>query len=994
MIEPTALLRTCMLTLRELSGAGCVTLFVPAKGGESPATLLHEGDLAPVPELDTLPAATRLSRRADEDQRFPLPPKPVDITSADRDCLLVGFPPSAWLGLRFPPGERPAEPPPAWRHLFDLAAHLAAHEAHVSTILKDPVTRLAERQEFQSLLAFEIDRARHTRQELALLLVNPDDFAAINEAHGHETGDVAMREIADRLRNVLRKHDLLSRYGGATFTLILPGTALDVARRHAGEILSQIKRPRYLDGSVQLSFSIGLALFDPDDDRIAHPSDLVRRADQALFAAKRSGGNTCVVWDAKTGADQVRGFDRMAGIFTGDVSKDYRNMMLLWDTIQVVTTNETLDQLAEQTVSRLFEVLRPDGIGLFTPGAEGELELLRGLSRRRRATGTQAHLETLSIDSARKDLMNQALEGGLPREALLSEERSSDGETDAGSPAEAAQCCHAVPLIAGREPFGVLFIEWRAGPTRLDSSDLAFVNGLGLQIAMAWDRARLAELEKSRQELEKRQLRAELKELRQAVQQAKLVYRSPEMEELMGTARRVAGSDATILITGPSGTGKELLAKTIHELSDRKNKPLVIVDCGAIPTTLIESELFGHERGAYTGAQSRRLGRLAEADGGTVLLDEIGELPLEVQSKLLRFVQDKQFTSVGGSGSRAVDVRIQAATNRDLAAEVAEGRFREDLYYRLNVVHLAVPPLRDRAGDIMLLARHFLEVYSVQYQKNIHGLSPEAGQHLLEHSWPGNVRELQNRVMQAVLLCEGDTVTAQDLALSTSASAAPATATHAPGTMESREAVGVTTTSPPGAPSGSTRSAEVPSPDGGHPGGESGFKGLNGDNVDNPVGERLLKELSEALAELVATGGRMRVGTVPPLGLWLADELLLLADRAAEGVGDRGASFLDMPPSTYRRRLIKARDRIADATTQRPPSWNRVCHTLESLVAWASDGNGSWNLPDRCERALLEEITARFPGRTQLGCELLGVTPPTFRRRLAELEPADVAVSH
>ena len=217
-------------------------------------------------------------------------------------------------------------------------------------------------------------------------------------------------------------------------------------------------------------------------------------------------------------------------------------------------------------------------------------------------------------------------------------------------------------------------------------------------MAVALDRARLLERERARQQEERERLEAEVTDLRRVVHGSRIAYRSAAMESLLASARKVARTDTTVLITGESGTGKEMFAHALHELSGRHERPLVVVDCGAIAPTLIESELFGHEKGAFTGAHTRKPGKLARADGGTVFLDEIGDLPLDLQSKLLRFVQEKQFTPVGGVESRKVDVRIIAATNVDLRARVAEGRFREDLFHRLNVIRLHVPPLRERQG--------------------------------------------------------------------------------------------------------------------------------------------------------------------------------------------------------------------------------------------------------------------------------------------------------
>ncbi len=277
---------------------------------------------------------------------------------------------------------------------------------------------------------------------------------------------------------------------------------------------------------------------------------------------------------------------------------------------------------------------------------------------------------------------------------------------------------------------------------------------------------------------ESRRLHSELEEVRGALEETELVYGSPRMEALLETIRRVAPTDAGVLVTGASGTGKELVARTVHALSPRRRKPPVVVDCAAISASLIDSELFGHERGAYTGAAGRTVGRLAEAAGSTLILDEIGELPLEVQAKLLRFVQEKQITPVGSTRPRTVDVRLVAVTNRDLEEEVAAGRFRQDLYYRLKVIHAEVPALAERPEDVPLLMDYYVRRFSARYGKEVRGLTPQAAALAARHSWPGNVRELENRILQAVILCEGDEIGPQDLDL---AEAVPVTG---PGTLD------------------------------------------------------------------------------------------------------------------------------------------------------------------------------------------------------------------
>jgi len=227
----------------------------------------------------------------------------------------------------------------------------------------------------------------------------------------------------------------------------------------------------------------------------------------------------------------------------------------------------------------------------------------------------------------------------------------------------------------------------------------------------------------------------------------------------------IAPSEATVLIIGDSGTGKELIAKSIHYNSDRRDGPLVIVNCAALTETLLESELFGHEKGAFTGADRRREGRFMRADRGTIFLDEIGEMSPIMQAKLLRVIQEREIERVGSSKTIKVDVRIIAATNRDLQKDVSSGRFREDLFYRLNVVTLRVPSLRERLNDIPLLTQHFLKKYAAKNRKAVKAFTPLAMDMFLKYDWPGNVRELENAVERAVILLPGDYITEKELPL-------------------------------------------------------------------------------------------------------------------------------------------------------------------------------------------------------------------------------------
>ncbi|MCD6486655.1 MAG: sigma-54-dependent Fis family transcriptional regulator [Syntrophobacterales bacterium] len=245
--------------------------------------------------------------------------------------------------------------------------------------------------------------------------------------------------------------------------------------------------------------------------------------------------------------------------------------------------------------------------------------------------------------------------------------------------------------------------------------------------------------------------------------QEQIIYKDAGMEDIINMVGRVASSRATVLIMGESGTGKELFANLVHATSPRSEKPMIVVNCGALPETLLESELFGHEKGAFTGATARRAGRFEEADGGTLFLDEIGELSPPVQVKLLRFLQEREFQRLGGNQTIRADVRIISATNRNLEEKVKEGTFREDLYYRLNVVSITVPPLRDRRGDISVLTEYFIKRFSAENDKDIKGLSNEAMDILMKYDYPGNVRELENIIERAVVITRDQIISIRDL---------------------------------------------------------------------------------------------------------------------------------------------------------------------------------------------------------------------------------------
>ena len=260
-----------------------------------------------------------------------------------------------------------------------------------------------------------------------------------------------------------------------------------------------------------------------------------------------------------------------------------------------------------------------------------------------------------------------------------------------------------------------------------------------------------------------RKLSEELKKLRKEKGYSRIIGKSQKVSEMMRLIEQVADTRATVLITGESGTGKELVSDALVALSSRADKPFIKVHAAALSSTLLEDELFGHEKGAFTGAVSAKKGRFELADGGTIFLDEIGEIDSQTQVKLLRVLQEREFERVGGEKPISVDVRVICATNRDLAKEVKEGRFREDLFFRLNVVRIEVPPLRERKEDIELLSASFLETFNKEDKRKIEGFTPAARKALFAYSWPGNIRELKNAIESAVVLCRGNYIDKDDL---------------------------------------------------------------------------------------------------------------------------------------------------------------------------------------------------------------------------------------
>jgi Nif-specific regulatory protein len=396
------------------------------------------------------------------------------------------------------------------------------------------------------------------------------------------------------------------------------------------------------------------------------------------------------------------------------------------------------EELHRELLSLLREFLPAAGVAIVLPHADGELEVVE--------SATSA-ADRVQVSRSIVTRVLAAREGVVTRDATVSRTFAADSMSLPG-----VRSLLCAPMAARHNALGAIYLV-ASERAAFDDDHLQLVTAVARIAAIAIENVRhVASLEREAQRLQ-----ADL-EIHH-----NLVGDSPAMQRIYERVGRVARADSTVLVTGETGTGKELAARAIHLNSPRARRPFVAINCAALTETLLESELFGHERGAFTGAVAQKKGRIELADGGTLFLDEIGELAPTLQSKLLRVLQERQFERVGGSRPVSVDIRLVSATNRTLLQEVRAGRFREDLYFRLNVVTLEMPPLRERRSDIPGLARHFLNRYAAKAGRRLRGISPIAMRCLEAYDWPGNVRELENAIERAVVLGSTEELLPDDL---------------------------------------------------------------------------------------------------------------------------------------------------------------------------------------------------------------------------------------
>jgi Nif-specific regulatory protein len=430
------------------------------------------------------------------------------------------------------------------------------------------------------------------------------------------------------------------------------------------------------------------------------------------------------------------------------LEKDARNFKTLYETGAVISSEMNLDKLLETVMDLVLRVTRGERGFVVLVERDGNLDFK-----------VARNIEHDHIDKPEFEVSRGIIESTIARgETILIRDAQRDNDLmGRASVVELGlKSILCTPLRSAVGISGVVYVENRAAASAFTEDDARLLDSLSKQISRGIENARThTNLARSREKL--------LQELGVKYNFEEIVGNSPQILSILELVASVADTDATVLISGESGTGKELIARALHYNSSRRDQPFVTLNCAAIPENLLESELFGHVRGAFTGATESRRGRFEAADGGTIFLDEIGDMPLNLQMKILRVLERKEIERLGSNKTLQVDVRVVAATNKDLRQALADGSFREDLFHRLNVIGIEIPPLSKRREDILVLANHFMHRFRKQTDQDPLGMDEECRQALENYSYPGNVRELENVIKRAVILCKGDVLSCDDL---------------------------------------------------------------------------------------------------------------------------------------------------------------------------------------------------------------------------------------
>jgi diguanylate cyclase (GGDEF)-like protein len=838
-------------------------------------------------------------------------------------------------------------------------------------LISDPLTKLNARSQLLQKINQLSDE--HT---VVLCLVHCCEFHQINKKQGNQVGDILLNEIAAQLKSCTRDDDTISRLGGALFAVACAANSLKEAEVLGNKVQQYLQQQPYLiehstNGMPsKLEFKVGVAVVDfdePSNTDIDKATVIMNRAEQALQAAQSSDTASVISWQAAKFSINAEQFNYLGGIFTADTMTNYRNMLLLWDISSIIADEFDFEKLLQNVIQRLANTFDFNVAGLWRSQINDEKVQSLCFEVDDEARANKVDTNNVFTNKTLRQQISLAIDSKKQQDIVFMENNY-----------------WVLPLEIDSDD--CFFIVGEPSRFILTHDTKVLIQGFVRQIGKALRRNQLEEELSKRLESQNARLENELKELKGGLTSSALVYKSQVMQSIMKQTQRAASTDTTVLITGESGTGKEKLINAIHTLGPRRDKPLIIVDCGSIPETLIESELFGYIKGAFTGAQKAATGKIQEADGGILVLDEIGELPLQMQPKLLRFVQEKHYTPVGGTKVINVNVKIVAVTNRDLSLEVERGRFRKDLYYRLNVVTLNNPPLRERGDDISLLAHHFLNKFSTQFATEKKYLSSETLKTMQAYSWPGNVRELENKLMQATLLSENEEITMAELNLDIDNTpiisreeidvfndldehvADFSKSIDTSGTRNIEAFEQVPTESPMGTatldPIGSDEQAS-----------SSTVVHFTSNKQQTKIINSFFTELQKTALAILREMHLHPAFMHCSLGNMVEEELLVMTYQCCDGNMRDLATRMQLPTSTARRKVNKILLNLHSQASDKPESWESLRKCIQVVA------NGEIVIPeclDSIKHVLLAAIIESQPENMSKAAALLGVSEPTF----------------
>lgn len=652
--------------------------------------------------------------------------------------------------------------------LFFLASHAAVfiHNKKLHTeSIRDRLSGLFSNNYFQQRLQEEVKKAVRLNQPLSLLMTDMDDFKRINDIMGHAAGDQLIEEVGFLLQKELRGYDITARtepvagrYGGDEFEILLIDTDAEEAKQIAERILETMRDHTFTidDQTVDVELSIGVASL-PEDGKTT--TELVEAADEAMMKAKRKGGNQYFAFEEEGSRDlrDKKEWGKKSMMEETYVSRD--RMLVLSLLSEVTQAGLELNEMLNVTLKMVVEVTNARSGYVITEDESGNLNTKAQFFS---GENDWEPPENGAEEMVSKNIVRKALKKG---KGLLIEDASDNNDIHSSTIDELdLRSVLVVPVRAGDRQLGVIYLENSAVASRFDEEDLSLVNALSQEISSPLEAAKAHEEKVSELEKMRRRFEDVQEDLQTQYSYENIVGSSNAIQEVCQTLDKITPTNLNVMIEGDTGTGKELAARSIHYNGPRKDHPFLAVNCARFSKTLLESELFGHMKGSFTGADKNRAGLFEQADEGTLFLDEISEMSPDMQARLLRVLETGEVRRIGDDRTRSVDVRIICATNQPMREMIQAGKFREDLYYRLADATVRMPPLKDRKEDIPELVDYFLAELAEEKGLPKKEVEDEVIMKFMNRDWPGNVRQLRSKVRQLAMFSgDREKITTEDL---------------------------------------------------------------------------------------------------------------------------------------------------------------------------------------------------------------------------------------